>query len=257
MVENVIGVIEVPLGIATNLLLVGRELLVPMATEESSVIAAVCNAAKQCRSGGGIVTSVSGTEMIAQLQLLELQDPEQARLIIIEHREEIRNFCDAIDPVLVEHGGGFRDIQVHVLETHGGQMLITHLIVDTRDAMVAIAVNSMAEALAPELERWTGGRINLRILSNLADRRLARARGVWKLEDIGGKQVRDDILSAFWFAEADPYRAATHNKGIMNGIAAVALATGNDTRALEVCNKEKRVFSETVCLQRFLRISNN
>ena len=257
MVENVIGVIGVPLGIATNLLLDGRELLVPMATEESSVIAAVCNAAKQCRSGGGIVTSVSGTEMIAQLQLLELQDPEQARLIIIEHREEIRNFCDAIDPVLVEHGGGFRDIQVHVLETRGGQMLITHLIVDTRDAMVANAVNSMAEALAPELERWTGGRINLRILSNLADRRLARARGVWKLEDIGGKQVRDDILSAFWFAEADPYRAATHNKGIMNGIAAVALATGNDTRALEVCNKEKRVFSETVCLQRFLRISNN
>ena len=147
------------------------------------------------------------------------------RLIIIEHREEIRNFCDAIDPVLVEHGGGFRDIQVNVLETRGGQMLITHLIVDTRDAIGANAVNSMAEALAPELERWTGGRINLRILSNLADRRLARARGVWKLEDIGGKQVRDDILSAFWFAEADPYRAATHNKGIMNGIAAVALAT--------------------------------
>ena len=136
-------------------------------------------------------------------------------------------------------------------------MLITHLIVDTRDAMGANAVNSMVEALAPELERWTGGRINLRILSNLVDRRLARARGVWKLEDIGGKQVRDDILSAFWFAEADPYRAATHNKGIMNGIAAVALVTGNDTRALEVCNKEKRVFSETVCLQRFLRISYN
>ena len=120
MVENVIGVIGVPLGIATNLLLDGRELLVPMATEESSVIAAVCNAAKQCRLGGGIVTSVSGTEMIAQLQLLELQDTEQARLIIIEHREEIRNFCDAIDPVLVEHGGGFRDIQVHVLEPSGG-----------------------------------------------------------------------------------------------------------------------------------------
>ena len=160
MVENVIGVIGVPLGIATNLLLDGRELLVPMATEESSVIAAVCNAAKQCRSGGGIVTSVSGTEMIAQLQLLELQDPEQARLIIIEHREEIRNFCDAIDPVLVEHGGGFRDIQVHVLETHGGQMLITHLIVDTRDAMVANAVNSMAEALA---QNWNAGRVGVSI----------------------------------------------------------------------------------------------
>jgi hydroxymethylglutaryl-CoA reductase len=228
-----------------------------MATEWSSVIAAICNAAKQCRSCGGIVTFVSGTEMIAQLKLLELQDPEQARLIIIEHREEIRNFCDAIDPVLVEHGGSFRDIQVHVLETRGGQILITYLIIDTRDAMGANALNSMTEALAPELERWTGGRINLRILSNLADRRLARFRGVWKLEDIGGKQVCDDILSAFWFAEGDLYRAATHNKGIMNGIAAIVLATGNDTRALEVCNQEKRVFSETVCLQRFLRISNN
>ena len=144
-----------------------------------------------------------------------------------------RSLCDATDPLLLENGGGFRDLEVRILETRGGTMVILHLIVDTQDAMGANAVNSMAESLAPKIEEWTGGRVNLRILSNLADRRLARARAVWNLEDLGGEQVRDDMLAASWFAEADPYRAATHNKGIMNGVSAVALVTGNDTRALE------------------------
>ena len=233
MVENVIGVMGIPFGVATNLILDGKEMLVPMATEESSVIAAVCNASKQCRSSGGVTSSVSGSEMIAQIQLLGLSNPHYARQVLLEKKEKIRELCDATDPLLLENGGGFRDLEVRILETRGGTMIILHLIVDTQDAMGANAVNSMAESLAPKIEEWTGGRANLRILSNLADRRLARAKAVWNLEDLGGEQVRDDMLAASWFAEADPYRAATHNKGIMNGVSAVALVTGNDTRALE------------------------
>ena len=233
MVENVIGVMGIPFGVATNLILDGKEMLVPMATEESSVIAAVCNASKQCRTSGGVTSSVSGSEMIAQIQLLGLSNPHYASQVLLEKKEIIRELCDAIDPLLLENGGGFRDLEVRILETRGGTMVILHLIVDTQDAMGANAVNSMAESLAPKIEEWTGGRVNLRILSNLADRRLARARAVWKIEDLGGEQVRDDMLAASWFAEADPYRAATHNKGIMNGVSAVALVTGNDTRALE------------------------
>ena len=233
MVENVIGVMGIPFGVATNLILDGKEMLVPMATEESSVIAAVCNASKQCRTSGGVTSSVSGSEMIAQIQLLGLSNQHYARQVLLEKKEKIRKLCDAIDPLLLENGGGFRDLEVRILETRGGTMVILHLIVDTQDAMGANAVNSMAESLAPKIEEWTRGRVNLRILSNLADRRLARARAVWNLEDLGGEQVRDDMLAASWFAEADPYRAATHNKGIMNGVSAVALVTGNDTRALE------------------------
>ena len=233
MVENVIGVMGIPFGVATNLILDGNEMLVPMATEESSVIAAVCNASKQCRSSGGVTSSVSGSEMIAQIQLLGLSNPHYARQVLLEKKEKIRELCDATDPLLLENGGGFRDLEVRILETRGGTMVILHLIVDTQDAMGANAVNSMAESLAPKIEEWIGGRVNLRILSNLADRRLARARAAWNLEDLGGEKVRDDILAASWFAEADPYRAATHSKGIMNGVSAVAPVTGNDTRALE------------------------
>ena len=233
MIENVIGTMNIPVGVATNLIVDGREVLVPMATEESSVVAAVCNAAKQCRSAGGIATSSSGPLMIAQVQLVGVSDPENARFKILERREEIKSICDETDPVLLKFGGGFRDLEVRVLETDDGPMVITHLIVDTGDAMGANAVNSMAEAVGPRIEAWTGGRVFLRILSNLADRRLVRARGVWKLEDIGGAEVRDGMLSAFRFADADPYRAATHNKGIMNGVTAVVLASGNDTRAIE------------------------
>lgn len=233
LIENVIGTMNIPIGIATNMRINGRDRLIPMATEESSVVAAVCNAARQCYDQGGFITSMSGTEMIAQIQLTHVRDPQNARISILERKEEIRALCDACDPVLVKFGGGFRDLEVRVLETHGGPMVITHLIVDTRDAMGANAVNTMAEKIAPEIAAWTGGRTNLRILSNLADRRLARARCVWRTADIGGDEVRDAMLAAYQFAEADPYRAATHNKGIMNGISAVVLVTGNDTRAVE------------------------
>ena len=233
LIENFIGTMNIPIGIATNMRINGRDRLIPMATEESSVVAAVCNAARQCYDQGGFITSMSGTEMIAQIQLTHVRDPQNARISILERKEEIRALCDACDPVLVKFGGGFQDLEVRVLETRGGPMVITHLIVDTRDAMGANAVNTMAEKIAPEIAAWTGGRTNLRILSNLADRRLARARCVWRNADIGGDEVRDAMLAAYQFAEADPYRAATHNKGIMNGISAVVLVTGNDTRAVE------------------------
>jgi hydroxymethylglutaryl-CoA reductase len=233
MIENVVGTIAIPIGVATNMKVDGRDVLVPMATEESSVVAAVCNAAKQCYDVGGFTTSISGTLMIAQIQLLGVADPQNARIRILERRNEIAAACNACDPLLVQLGGGFRDLDVRVVPTRGGEIVVTHIIVDTRDAMGANAVNTMAEALAPSIEAWTGGRVLLRILSNLADRRLARARAVWPADAIGGPAVRDAMIAAYQFAEADPYRAATHNKGIMNGVSAVVLATGNDTRAVE------------------------
>lgn len=233
LIENVVGTMNIPVGIATNMRIDGEDRLIPMATEESSVVAAVCNAARQCYDAGGFVTTMSGTLMIAQIQLTGVSDPQLARLRILERKAEVQASCDACDPVLLQLGGGFRDLEVRVLETRGGTMVITHIVVDTRDAMGANAVNTMAEKLAPQIAGWTGGRTNLRILSNLADRRLARARCVWPLAAIGGEAVRDGMLSAYHFADADPYRAATHNKGIMNGISAVVLATGNDTRAVE------------------------
>lgn len=233
MIENTISTIAIPIGIATNMRVDGRDVLVPMATEESSVVAAVCNSARQCYESGGFVTSVSGNLMIAQVQLVGVSDPENARLRILERREEIAAVCDGCDPMLVRLGGGFRDVEVRVVPSKGGPMVVTHLIVDTRDAMGANTVNTMAETLAPSIERWTGGKVFLRILSNLADRRLARARAVWPAAAIGGEAVRDGMIAAYHFAEADPYRAATHNKGIMNGVSAVVLATGNDTRAVE------------------------
>ena len=233
MIENMVTTLAIPVGIATNMRVDGTDVLVPMATEESSVVAAVGNSARQCYDNGGFTTSMSGTQMIAQVQLLDLPDPERARLVILEHRDEIAALCNACDPTLLRLGGGFRDLEVRLLDTAGGVMVITHIVVDTRDAMGANAVNTMAERLAPELGRWTGGRTLLRILSNLADRRVARARATWRAGDIGGAAVRDAMVSAFQFADADPYRAATHNKGIMNGVSAVVLATGNDTRAVE------------------------
>jgi len=233
MIENTIGTMAIPIGVATNMIVDGREVLVPMATEESSVVAAVCNAALRCRDSGGFVTSSTGSYMIAQIQLLDCPDPESARIKVLERRDDIKAICDETDPMLLKVGGGFHDLEVRVVWSRSGPMVITHIIVDTRDAMGANAVNSMAEALAPHIAQWTGGRTSLRILSNLADRRLARARASWRPEAIGGEEVRDGMIEAYHFAEADPYRAATHNKGIMNGVSAVVLATGNDTRAVE------------------------
>lgn len=224
---------NIPIGIATNMRIDGVDRLIPMATEESSVVAAVCNAARQCYDNGGFTTSMSGSSMIAQIQLTGISNPDYARQQILERRDEVAALCNATDPVLVKMGGGFQGMEVRLLQTPIGTMVIIHLIVDTRDAMGANAVNSMAEKVAPMMASWTGGKTNLRILSNLADHRLARARCVWRTQDIGGTEVRDAMISAYHFANCDPYRAATHNKGIMNGISAVVLATGNDTRAVE------------------------
>ncbi|MBW1713849.1 MAG: hydroxymethylglutaryl-CoA reductase, degradative, partial [Deltaproteobacteria bacterium] len=234
MIENVVGTFELPLGLVPNMTVNGRDLLVPLAVEESSVVAALANAAKIARSGGGFFTSSSQPVMIAQIQAVNLSDPFAAKHKILERRDEIVALANDQDPVLVKLGGGCQDIEVRVLDSAAGPMVITHLLVDTRDAMGANAVNTMAEALAPKIEEWTGGRVFLRILSNLADRRLARARCLVKAEAIPpGPEVIDGIVTAWAFADADPYRAATHNKGVMNGISALVIATGNDFRAIE------------------------
>jgi len=233
MVENAIGVFQVPLGIATNFIIDGREVLIPMATEEPSVIAAASNGAKMTREAGGFSTSSTGPVMRAQIQATGIADPFAARQAILLHKDELMKMANDKDPMLVKYGGGVKDIEVFVIDSRFGPMVVTHLIVDCRDAMGANAVNTMAEALAPRIEQITGGRVYLRIISNLADRRLARAKAVFKAEEIGGDEVVDGIILAAALAEVDPYRAATHNKGIMNGVTAVVLASGNDTRAVE------------------------
>ncbi len=239
MVENVIGTHALPLGIGLNFRVNGRDVLVPMAIEEPSVVAGASFMAKLARAGGGFFASADPPEMIGQMQILDLDDPASARLKIYEHRAELLAAAAAVDPVLQQLGGGPRDLQVRLLEeTPIGPFLVVHLIYDVRDAMGANAVNTACERLAPQLEAITGGRVHLRILSNLADRRLARARCTIPVEalafdEYSGQQVRDGIVEAWAFAAADPYRAATHNKGIMNGVDAVVIATGNDWRAIE------------------------
>jgi hydroxymethylglutaryl-CoA reductase len=233
MVENAIGMFQVPLGIATNFVIDGREVLIPMATEEPSVIAAASNGAKMAREAGGFFTSSTGPVMRAQIQATGIGDPFAARQAILLHKDELMRMANDKDPMLVKYGGGVKDIEVYVIDSKMGPMVVTHLIVDCRDAMGANAVNTMAEALAPRIEQITGGRVYLRIISNLADLRLVRSKAVFKAEEIGGHEVVDGILLAAELAQVDPYRAATHNKGIMNGVTAVVLATGNDTRAVE------------------------
>ena len=233
MAENVIGLIQVPLGIATNFVIDGREVLIPMATEEPSVIAAASNGARMAREAGGFLTSSTGPVMRALIQATGMGDPFAARQAILLHKDELMRMANDKDPMLVKYGGGVKDIEVYVIDSKMGPMVVTHLIVDCRDAMGANAVNTMAEALAPRIEQITGGRVYLRIISNLADLRLVRSKAVFKAEEIGGHEVVDGILLAAELAQVDPYRAATHNKGIMNGVTAVVLATGNDTRAVE------------------------
>jgi hydroxymethylglutaryl-CoA reductase len=233
MAENVIGTFQVPLGIATNFVIDGQDLVIPMATEEPSVIAAASNGARMAREGGGFLTSSTGPVMRAQIQATGISDPFGARQEILIHKDELIKAANEKDPMLVKFGGGVKDIEAYVIESRVGPMVVAHLIVDCRDAMGANAVNTMAEALAPEIEQITGGRVYLRIISNLADLRLARAKAVFKAKEIGGAEVVDGVIQAATLSEVDPYRAATHNKGIMNGVTAVVLATGNDTRAVE------------------------
>jgi len=232
LIENVVGIHGLPLGIATNFQINGRDYLIPMAIEEPSVVAAASHAAKLVRNAGGFSASADAPLMIGQVQVLDIPDVEAAREKILDVRDEIIRLADS-KSTLVEFGGGTRDLEVRVMrDTRVGPMLIVHLIVDVRDAMGANSVNTSCETIAPFIEKLTGGRVVLRILSNLADQRLARASCRVKKDDIGDDVVRN-IVDAQVMAEVDPYRATTHNKGIMNGIDAVVVATGNDWRAVE------------------------
>ncbi|MCU0852660.1 MAG: hydroxymethylglutaryl-CoA reductase, degradative [Thermoplasmata archaeon] len=233
MVENAIGSFALPLGIAVNFAVNGRDYLVPMAIEEPSVVAAASNAAKMARERGGFFTSSTSPVMIGQVQIVGIKDPSRVKHLILEEKQKVLDLANKQDPMLIKLGGGARDIEVRVIDTPRGPNVIVHLLVDVRDAMGANAVNTMAEAVAPLLEGISGGRVHLRILSNLATHRLARARAVWSKESIGGEEVVDGVIDAYHFADSDPFRCATHNKGIMNGIDSVIIATGNDWRAIE------------------------
>ncbi len=235
MIENVVGTMPLPMGIAANFMINGNNYLIPMAIEEPSVVAAASNAAKMARDKGGFLTSSTEPIMIGQIQLTDVSDPFAAKFAILETKRRILALANEKDPVLVNLGGGAKDIEVKVIDTAEGTgpMVIVHLLINVKDAMGANAVNTMVETVAPFIEQLTGGKANLRIVSNLATHRLARARAVFAKDAIGGEEVVDGVISAYLFADSDPYRCATHNKGIMNGIDAVVIATGNDFRAIE------------------------
>ena len=233
MIENVLGTFELPLGIAVNFLINGKDYLIPMATEESSVVAAASNAAKVARIKGGFKTECSKPLMIGQIQILDAKDVAGAAQKVMEHKKEILKLANAQDKILVDLGGGAKDLEVRILDSPIGKLIVVHLIVDVRDAMGANAVNTMCEALAPVLEEVTGGKVRLKILSNLADKRIFKSKAIFDKETMGGEHVVDAFLESYTLATVDPYRAATHNKGIMNGIDAVIIATGNDFRAVE------------------------
>jgi len=233
MIENVVGAFPVPLGIAVNFLINKRDYLIPMAIEEPSVVAAASYAAKMVREGGGFLASGTAQVMIGQIQAVRIKDPHGAKMAIYGAKEEILKKANEQDPMLVSVGGGAKDLKVKVINAQTGPMVITELQVDVRDIMGANAVNTMAEAVAPIIERITHGHVYLRIISNLATERLARAWCTVPKEAVGGEEVVDGIVEAYAFAAADPYRAATHNKGILNGIIGVVMATCNDHRAIE------------------------
>lgn len=238
MIENAVGVLGLPVGVGLNFLVNGEDLLIPMAVEEPSVIAAVSLAAKITREGGGFRADADPPRMIGQVQLTELPNPEAARAAILREKDAILAAANALHPAMKARGGGALDVEVRLLQVGTETHAIVHLIIDTQDAMGANLINTMCEGVAPLLERLTQGRVRLRILSNLADLRLARASchvAFEALADFGfsGAEVAHGIAEASRFADADPYRACTHNKGVMNGIDAVALATGNDWRAIE------------------------
>jgi hydroxymethylglutaryl-CoA reductase len=234
-VENVIGLYALPFAVGLNLQINGRDYLAPMVVEEPSVVAAASNAARIVRAGGGFQAETDAPIMISQIQLDEVRDADAARAAILAERATILAEADASVPGLVARGGGARDLEVRDL---GDGMVVVHVLVDCRDAMGANLVNTIAEEVAPRLAHLAGGRVGLRILSNLADKRCVRVRAsipvdALSFEGRSGASVRDGIVRASRFAEKDPYRAATHNKGVMNGIDAVVIATGNDWRAVE------------------------
>jgi len=233
MVENVIGGITLPMGIAANFRINGRDYLVPMALEEPSVVAGASNAAKIARGRGGFTVTNTGPVMIGQIQVVGAPDPKSAVANLEARKQEVLKLANEQDPVLVSLGGGAKDLSAKIVNSIRGPMVIAEILVNTGDAMGANAVNTMAEAVAPLLEELTGGEVFLRIISNLADRRLVRARATFEKNAMGGDEAVEGVLCAYAFADADPHRCATHNKGIMNGVVAVAIACGQDTRALE------------------------
>jgi hydroxymethylglutaryl-CoA reductase len=233
MIENVVGAFPVPLGIAVNFLINKRDYLIPMAIEEPSVVAAASYAAKMVREGGGFFANSTPQIMIGQIQAVHIKDPHRAKMAIYAAKDEILKKANEQDPMLVSVGGGAKDLEVKVINAQTGPMVITELHVDCRDVMGANAVNTMAEAVAPIIERITHGRVYLRIISNLAVKRLVRAWCTVPKEAVGGEEVVDGIIEAYAFAAADPFRCATHNKGILNGIIGVIIATCNDHRAVE------------------------
>ena len=241
MIENVIGMYALPVGIGLNFMVNGRDVLIPFVVEEPSVVAGASFMAKLARAGGGFTATTTEPLMIGQTQLINVVNMNEARLKIYEHKAELLATADAIDPILKKFGGGARDLEVRMIEESAiGPFIVIHLIYDVRDAMGANAVNTACEKLAPRIEEITGGKVHLKILSNLADRRIARVRCTVPVseltmgfESFKGETVRDGIIAAYAFAAADPYRAATHNKGIMNGVDSVVIATGNDWRAIE------------------------
>lgn len=237
MVENCIGVLRLPIGLGLNFQVNGRDYVVPMAVEEPSVIAAASNMARLIRVSGGFAAETSDSLMIAQVQVLAIDNPVWSRAAIEKATDRILEAANQRHPNMIARGGGAKSLEVRLLDDEP-QMLVVHLLVDCQDAMGANIVNDMAEGVAPLIEEVSGGRVRLRILSNLADRRLARAHCAIR-EDLldrpghRGPDVARGVVEAYRFAAADPYRAATHNKGVMNGIDAVGIATGNDWRGIE------------------------
>jgi len=241
IIENVIGTLALPVGVATNFIVDGEHYLVPFALEEPSVVAAASNMAKRCHAKGGFVSNNTEPIMIGQIQVVDCDDPFAAKNALLEAAEDLVSACNEVDPILVKFGGGCKGLEVRVIDTDSGPMVIVHLLVDCRDAMGANAVNTMAETIAPKVEAISGGTVILRIISNLAVHRLARVSATFTPEEMankgesaeGGAKVIDGIIQAYHFAAADPFRATTHNKGIMNAISAIAVACGQDWRAIE------------------------
>jgi len=233
LIENVVGSYQLPMGVALNFKVNGKDYIIPMVIEEPSVVAAASNMAKVARKLGGFQSEKVKSVMISQIQLTNVQNIESAKEKLLNNKEHILDIANEQDPLLTKLGGGAFDIEVREIDTRKGKMIILHLLVDVLDAMGANVVNTMAEAVSPYIEKLCGAKIYLRIVSNLATQRLAKCRAVFDKDLLGGENVVEGILNAYEFALADPYRATTHNKGIMNGVVALAQATGNDTRAIE------------------------
>ena len=240
MIENVIGTMSLPVGVATNFVIDGKPYLIPFCVEESSIVAAASNMAKRCLKNGGFKTNNDNPVMIAQIQILDIEDLDEATESILTAKYELMAMCNSLPSTMIKLGGGCKDIEVRRIDTISGPMLIVHLLVDTRDAMGANAVNTMAELVTGKIEEITNGRVHLRILSNLATHRLAKVEAMFTPEELSddgsrenGAKIIKGILEAHHFAMSDPYRASTHNKGIMNAISAIALACGQDWRAIE------------------------